>query len=217
MMNRFLPAAALRLRLCPRIAVAPKLRYNSTSTSGPGNVFERFPKVHVYQLFPKTLAQGPPPAGPFDVDVDALYDEFEAVHKRLEPQTPSDKKQSMFNDMHLAYVTIADPLHRANYLLQKSGVDMSDVETPQDDEELVLNVLELQKKLEDSVDEEGLEDAMADVDAQIDECIEALGDAFKRDDLEEAKVETKRLLVWKTLQEEIAEMENTDAVDEPSR
>ncbi|KAH8771655.1 HSCB C-terminal oligomerization domain-containing protein [Diaporthe sp. PMI_573] len=103
-----------------------------------------------YDLFPETLPQGPPPQGPFDIDVRALRREFLRLQAASHPDyfhsastssnsstSPSDpestsaakrRRQAEAASSHInaAYKTLSHPLLRAQYILaEKYGVDLA--------------------------------------------------------------------------------------------
>ncbi|KAI5862604.1 Co-chaperone Hsc20 [Durotheca rogersii] len=77
-----------------------------------------------YDLFPKTLPLGPPPAGPFAIDVRALRSEFLALqataHPDRFPMGGVERRAAEARSAHIneAYRTLGSPMHRAQYLLR---------------------------------------------------------------------------------------------------
>ncbi|KAK7750401.1 molecular chaperone [Diatrype stigma] len=78
------------------------------------------PKTH-YDFFPKTLPQGPPPAGPFHVDVRALRREYLALQAQAHPDRhpPGSKAraEALSARVNEAFATLANPFRRAVYVL----------------------------------------------------------------------------------------------------
>lgn len=108
-------------------------------------------RLPYYDLFPESLPQGPPPQGPFDIDVRALRREFLRLQAASHPDyfhsastsssssssDPSDpasneaakrRRQAEATSSHInaAYKTLSHPLLRAQYILaERYGVDLA--------------------------------------------------------------------------------------------
>lgn len=112
-------------------------------------------RLPYYDLFPESLPQGPPPQGPFDIDVRALRREFLRLQAASHPDyfhsastsssnssnssssSPSDpdnmaaakrRRQAEATSSHInaAYKTLSHPLLRAQYILaERYGVDLA--------------------------------------------------------------------------------------------
>lgn len=116
--------------------------------SQPADHTKRLP---YYDLFPESLPQGPPPQGPFDIDVRALRREFlrlqaashpdyfhsASTSSSSSPSSSSDpasneaakrRRQAEATSSHInaAYKTLSHPLLRAQYILaERHGVDLA--------------------------------------------------------------------------------------------
>lgn len=107
-------------------------------------------RLPYYDLFPESLPQGPPPQGPFDIDVRALRREFLRLQAASHPDyfhsasTSSSsssapdpentaaaakrRRQAEVTSSHInaAYKTLSHPLLRAQYILaERYGVDLA--------------------------------------------------------------------------------------------
>lgn len=110
-------------------------------------------RLPYYDLFPESLPQGPPPQGPFDIDVRALRREFLRLQAASHPDyfhaastssstssssssapDPEDiaaakrRRQAEAASSHInaAYKTLSHPLLRAQYILaERYGVDLA--------------------------------------------------------------------------------------------
>ncbi|POS75525.1 DnaJ domain-containing protein [Diaporthe helianthi] len=108
------------------------------------------PPLPYYDLFPETLPQGPPPDGPFDIDLRALRREFLRLQAASHPDyfhsastssnpssSPSDPEdtsaarrhrqaEAASSHINAAYKTLSHPLLRAQYILaERYGVDLA--------------------------------------------------------------------------------------------
>ncbi|RYP68431.1 hypothetical protein DL771_006695 [Monosporascus sp. 5C6A] len=178
----------------------------ATSTSGPKR---EVPQTH-YDLFPQTLPRGPPPAGPFRVDVRALRREYLALQARAHPDAhagaPSQKARAEAASARIneAFHTLASPFRRAVYVLGLRGVrDAEDEAARVEDPELLGVVLEARERVEEAAAEEDLAGLRAKNEARIRASEDALEDAFARDDLEAARREVVRLRYWVGVRESI--------------
>lgn len=118
--------------------------------SQPANkTIDHTKRLPYYDLFPETLPQGPPPQGPFDIDVRALRREFLRLQAASHPDyfhsastttsSSSDpdssnttaakrRRQAEAASSHInaAYKTLSHPLLRAQYVLaERYGVDLA--------------------------------------------------------------------------------------------
>jgi molecular chaperone HscB len=119
----------------------------------PNKEWDHTKPLPYYDLFPETLPRGPPPQGPFDIDVRALRREFlrlqaathpDYFHSASTPTNPSDpssapsdsekalaakrRRQAEAASSHInaAYKTLSHPLLRAQYILaERYGVDLA--------------------------------------------------------------------------------------------
>ncbi|RYP03788.1 hypothetical protein DL764_004900 [Monosporascus ibericus] len=168
------------------------------------------PQTH-YDLFPQTLPRGPPPAGPFRVDVRALRREYLALQARAHPdlhaQGPSSlrsRAEAASARINEAFHTLASPFRRAVYVLGLRGVrDAEDEAARVEDPELLAAVLEARERVEEAAAEEHLADVRAENEARIRASEAVLEDAFARDDLEAARREVVRLRYWVNVRESI--------------
>jgi molecular chaperone HscB len=165
------------------------------------------PQNH-YEFFPETLSAGPPPHGPFAINLRALRNEFLRLQAKAHPDMHSGDAKNRAEGLSMlineAYKTLQDPLRRAQYLLSLRGIDVAEDETAKvEDPELLMEVLEMREAIE-AVEEEGeLVPLKEDNDVKIEDSTKVLDEAFKNDDLELAKAETVRLRYWVNIKESL--------------
>ncbi|KAL1609089.1 molecular chaperone [Nothophoma quercina] len=165
-----------------------------------------------YSFFPKSLSAGPPPEGPFSIDLNALKREFlqlqAKAHPDLHPQEDKKRAEATSARINEAYKTLQSPLHRAQYLLSQRGIETAEDETAKvDDPELLMEVLEAREQIEEAESEEDLVSMKEENEGRIRESIKALEQAFAGDDMELAKIETVKLRYWMNISESIANWE----------
>jgi len=112
------------------------------------------PQNH-YEIFPQTLSAGPPPSGPFDIDVRALRNEFLQLQAKAHPDMHRGEAKNRAEGLSMlineAYKTLQDPLRRAQYLLSLRGIEVAEDETARvEDPELLMGVLEVRETIEDA-------------------------------------------------------------------
>ncbi|CAD6446993.1 c0c6fa77-1674-4e21-ad51-cc9ca7bd4fa9-CDS [Sclerotinia trifoliorum] len=161
------------------------------------------PRTH-YDLFPITLPRGPPPSGPFHIDVRALRNEFLRLQASAHPDLHSssnksraEAKSALINE---AYRTLQSPLLRAQYLLGLQGIDVHDetgkTGAEDGDKELLMEVLETREEIEEAEEEGDLDGLKVKNEERIANCEDAVGKALEAGDLETAMRETVRLRYW---------------------
>lgn len=193
----------------------PTRRYQSTSNAreepfkAPSGSQQS--QTH-YSFFPKSLSAGPPPEGPFSIDLNALKREFlqlqAKAHPDLHPQEDKKRAEATSARINEAYKTLQSPLHRAQYLLSQRGIETAEDETAKvDDPELLMEVLEAREQIEEAESEEDLVSMKEENEGRIRESIKALEQAFAGDDMELAKIETVKLRYWMNISESIANWE----------
>lgn len=176
---------------------------DTKSSSSPAT-----PQTH-YDFFPQTLPTGPPPAGPFSIDVRALRREFLALqgqaHPDLHPPAMKARAEATSARINEAFRTLANPLARAQYLLQlQHGLDVAADETAKvEDPELLMEVLEAREQIEEAQDEAELAPLREANAAREDESVALLEDAFAKADLEAAVRECVKLRYWVNIRESI--------------
>ncbi|KAI0004681.1 Co-chaperone Hsc20 [Xylariaceae sp. FL0662B] len=165
------------------------------------------PQTH-YDFFPQTLPAGPPPAGPFGIDVRALRREFLALqasaHPDLHPAHLKRRAEAASARINEAFRTLESPLLRAQYVLGLRGLDVAGDETAKvEDPELLTLVLETREAIEDADDELDLEELKAGNDERVERSVERLERAFAEDRLEDARAEAVRLRYWINIRDSI--------------
>jgi molecular chaperone HscB len=159
------------------------------------------PQTH-YDFFPVTLPAGPPPAGPFTIDLRALRREFlqlqAKAHPDLHPPHLKSRAEATSARINEAYKTLSSHLLRAQYLLSLRGLDVANDETAKvEDPELLMEVLEAREEIEEAQDEGDLEALRERYADRQRESVEALEQAFKEGgDLASAASEAVRLRYW---------------------
>ena len=158
------------------------------------------PQTH-YEMFPETLGSGPPPSGPFNIDLRQLRKEFlrlQAIaHPDLHQGANKMRAEGLSARINEAYKTLQNPLLRAQYLLSLRGIEVAEDETAKvEDPELLMEVLEMRETIEGAESEEELMPLKETNNRKIDRSVEALDEAFKADDVSAAKDEAVRLRYW---------------------
>lgn len=180
----------------------PSIRFaTSTNPSKPSQ------RTTHYTLFPSTLAAGPPPNGPFDIDLRTLRREFLQLQAKAHPDrqlNSADKSRAeglsaLINE---AYKTLSSPLLRAQYILHLNGIDVEDDETAKiDDVELLMEVLEAREVIESAQEEGELEGVRTENEKRIARSEKVVADLCRRGDWDALKAEVTRLRYWINIQE----------------
>lgn len=192
---------------------------SSTTTPAP---------LAYYALFPQTLPAGPPPNGPFAIDVRALRREFLQLQAASHPDfhhaaaasssSSSSSSQShslsrrkaeaLSSHINAAYQTLATPLLRAQYLLsERHGLDLAGDEasrlTGPPDAALLGEVMAAREAVEEAVREADLDELRAENAERVRVCLDALAAAFAAEDVAAAVRETVRLRYWENIRESV--------------
>ncbi|KAI5776143.1 hypothetical protein EDC01DRAFT_625744, partial [Geopyxis carbonaria] len=164
-----------------------------------------------FELFPQSIPAGPPPGGPFTIDVRALQREFFALQQRSHPDVPAHMRTPSGNSsayINKAYSTLKDPLSRAQYLLSLRNIDVAETETLQiNDQELLMEVLEAWEEIEGAQTERDLDSLATKNNERIAMSLEVLEESFRVEDLETAKEEAVKLRYWVNIQNSINDWE----------
>jgi molecular chaperone HscB len=169
-----------------------------------------------YTVFPKTIPKGPPPAGPFSIPLSTLRREFfdiqALVHPDKFPSGPQKQRaEALSSRINEAYRTLADPLSRAQYLLaylHNVDVNAEDgAQTHPHDKETLMQVLEVQEAIEEAEDETLIAELRTENEQRIDECVDTLGKALEREDVETARAECVKLRFWYNIRDCLREWE----------
>ncbi|APA06121.1 hypothetical protein SS1G_01431 [Sclerotinia sclerotiorum 1980 UF-70] len=161
------------------------------------------PQTH-YDLFPLTLPRGPPPSGPFHIDIRALRNEFLRLQAGAHPDVHSSSNKSRAEAtsalINEAYKTLQSPLQRAQYLLGLQGIDVHDESgktgAEEGDKELLMEVLETREEMEEVQEEGDLDALKVRNEERIANCEDMVGKALESGDLDTARRETVRLRYW---------------------
>ncbi|KAI0432637.1 Co-chaperone Hsc20 [Xylaria sp. FL1042] len=187
---------------------------SSTTNDTTSDDKPKTPQTH-YDFFPETLPAGPPPHGPFEIDLRALRREFLALqagaHPDLHPSHMKARAQATSARINEAYKTLSHPLLRAQYILSLvHGVDVAGDETGKvEDPELLMLVLETRECIEEADEEGDLVGLREENEGRIEACLGRLGELFARagedgeDALSQARDEVVRLRYWVNIRESI--------------
>ncbi|KAI3395908.1 hypothetical protein diail_693 [Diaporthe ilicicola] len=129
---------------------AQQQQQQEDTSQPPNKRWDHTKRLPYYDLFPESLPQGPPPQGPFEIDVRALRREFLRLQATSHPDyfhsastssadgTSTDnnnnnaaakmRRQAEAASSHInaAYKTLSHPLSRAQYILaERYGVDLA--------------------------------------------------------------------------------------------
>ncbi|KAL9102119.1 MAG: hypothetical protein Q9163_002703 [Psora crenata] len=181
---------------------------STTTTSSPRSPATPLEPPTHYTLFPKTLPDGPPPKGAFDIPLSLLKKEFLQLQARAHPDRHSgpDKRKAEGTSalINEAYKTLQDPLKRAQYLLLLRGIDIAEDERAKtDDMDLLEEVMEVRSLIEGAEEERDLQETREVNEKRIQGSVRLLDDMFRRDDLEGAKAEAVRLRYWTNIKESL--------------
>lgn len=161
-----------------------------------------------YSIFPNTLPLGPPPAGPFNIDLTALRREFLQLQSHFHPdKSPPDKKakaEALSSRINEAYKTLRDPLLRAQYILLNTyGIDVTSEDNSAHpmDVGILMEVMEAQESMEEAETEKQIMALKEQNQERIDVTLRLLDDAFTSRDAEVARRECIRLRYWASLAE----------------
>ncbi|MCJ1246409.1 hypothetical protein MMC30_003616 [Trapelia coarctata] len=165
------------------------------------------PQTH-YEMFPGTVPKGPPPRGPFVIDIRQLRKEFLQLQAKAHPDRHQGANKARAEGasarINEAYKTLQNPLLRAQYLLAIRGVNVAEEETAKiDNPELLMEVLETREEIEAAKDEDELRPLKERNDSRIEESEKALDAAFKADDIKTAEEEAVKLRYWINIKESL--------------
>ncbi|CAK7271248.1 hypothetical protein SEPCBS119000_004503 [Sporothrix epigloea] len=210
--RRFLSSTSSSLAAAPSSAssASPLTPPSTPPSSAPSAESRSF-----YAFFPKTLADGPPPAGPFAINVRALRTEFLQLQATVHPDFHHDqgaptgrdghssaraKAEALSSLINEAYRTLASPLLRAQYLLhQQHGIDLAGDESTVGgaaDMDLLMAVMEVREEIEQAQSEADLEPIRAANRERMAACEAALETAFAADDVDAARRSAIELRYW---------------------
>ncbi|KAK1829463.1 putative Co-chaperone protein [Podospora conica] len=199
-------------------------RWLSSSPTAPpqDSSTEQPPKpLPYYALFPKTLPHGPPPSGPFEIDIPTLRREFLRLQAQSHPDlhhhhhhtSPSSttggrktrrEAEATSSEINAAFKTLCSPLLRAEYILrERHGVDLAGDEStgPGEDPEVLMTVLEAREAIDAAAEEGELEGVRRENEERVAETEGRLGEALGRGDVEAARRECVRLRYWLGIRE----------------
>jgi len=165
------------------------------------------PQTH-YEMFPNAVPLGPPPRGPFVIDVRQLRKEFLQLQAKAHPDRHQGVNKARAEGasarINEAYKTLQDPLLRAQYLLALRGVNVAEDETAKiDNPELLMEVLETREEIEAVEDEKELRPLKEHNDSRIEESEKSLDAAFRADDIKTAEQEAVKLRYWINIKESL--------------
>ncbi|XP_078523414.1 iron-sulfur cluster co-chaperone protein HscB [Lissotriton helveticus] len=146
----------------------------------------------------------------FMVNVQKLQEQYRNHQRLLHPDYFSQKSQKerdlaekQSSLVNKAYRTLQTPLSRGLYLLKLNGIELgegtdSDAEMP-----YIVEIMEINEKLEDALDESEVQDIGNVIDAKYEELTEDVSKAFEKGDVQEAKLLLIKMKYLSNLQEKV--------------
>jgi molecular chaperone HscB len=177
------------------------------------SLIEDPPKTH-FDFFPSSIPHGPPPSGPFALDLSSLRNEFlrlqAQAHPDRHPPGRRTKAQALSARINEAYRALQSPLKRAEYLLELRGARVQGDEErvlgqEEGDEDILMEVMEAREAAEQATGEDEIRVLREENRQRMDGVIASMEDAFRRDDLIRAKRELVRLSYWAGVEDRLRE------------
>lgn len=176
----------------------------------------RYSTASYFQLFPKTFANGHPPATLLsEVNRRQLRSEFRQLQLQHHPDVAGE--ELLLSTLNKAYATLSDPLLLAQYTIKTAvppefrvdltGDDSVGKRIIAKDKAFLMAVLETHEMLEDAEGTPELEALAAENDERIEQCVARLDELFKKGDYQGAVEECVRLKYWHNLKGSIYERE----------
>ncbi|KAB5581047.1 hypothetical protein GE09DRAFT_460831 [Coniochaeta sp. 2T2.1] len=169
-----------------------------------------------YALFPLTLPDGPPPAGPFHIDVRQLRREFLRLQAASHPDfhahasaSATDRRRAEATSALIngAFKTLSNPLLRAQYLLHEQyGLDLAGDEAgsiASVEEDVLHEVLEAREVIEEAEEEGDLIGLREENEERIRREEGVIERGFREGDLEGLKKAVVRLRYWVNIRESV--------------
>jgi molecular chaperone HscB len=101
-----------------------------------------------------------------------------------------------------AYRTLSNPLSRAIYLMRLEGVEVDEEQTVSEPE-LLDEIMEIREAVEEASDAQTLKNIQAQIEEKLKQWSKSFGDAFQRQQYEEAHVCIQRMTYYQRVIEEI--------------
>lgn len=143
--------------------------------------------TNYYSIFPKTLPQGPPPAGKFEIDLKQLRNEYIQAQKNAHPDVAGEGSQVSSADISNAYRSLSNPLTRAEHILALNNHNPLEESASLDDEDLLMEIMITRERVNDAEQVSELETIAADNDKLFAESEEKVAAALNKGDFENAK------------------------------
>ncbi|XP_043924327.1 iron-sulfur cluster co-chaperone protein HscB isoform X2 [Protopterus annectens] len=127
----------------------------------------------------------------FDVDIPKLQQKYRNLQRSLHPDNFSQKSQERdFAEIqsalvNKAYRTLLRPLSRGLYLLKLHGIELKETDSELDSDYLC-EILEINEKLAEAESVDEVYNIRNFLEAKIEELVEDIAEAFKKDNLKEA-------------------------------
>lgn len=159
--------------------------------------------ANFYNLFPSTRAAGPPPRGPFDIDLQALRADYLKAQQKTHPDSRNAPTEVDSAAISTAYKTLVDPLARAEHILQLNKCGGVTESTETEDEEILMDVFMLREQLSECEDDAERAQLLADVDERARSELANVKRAIDSAEWEIAQRAVKHLSYWRRLQESV--------------
>ncbi|KAJ1092649.1 hypothetical protein NDU88_005759 [Pleurodeles waltl] len=146
----------------------------------------------------------------FTVNVRTLQKQYRNLQRFLHPDYFSQKSQKerdlaekQSSLVNKAYRTLLTPLSRGLYLLELNGITIGEGTDTDVDMPFIVEVMEINEKLEDALDETEVQDIGNFIDAKYEELTEDVSTAFEKGDVQDAKLLLIKMKYFSNLQEKV--------------
>lgn len=155
--------------------------------------------INYYTLFPKTLAAGPPPKGPFEIDSKSLRNEYLKAQQQAHPDVANGGSAADSATLGSAYRTLCDPLLRSRHILELQGSTAIGEDASLDDEELLMNILMVREEVAECEDPAERAKLEKENNERIESTVQRISDAYSSNDIDAAQKATIELGYWMKL------------------
>lgn len=199
--HRVLPSISCRTSISYRRNPSHNSRAASTSASPQKDIIQ--PQTH-YDLFPRTVPLGPPPAGAFEINLSDLKREFLQLQSLAHPDRHGNaskaKAEGASARINEAYTTLLSPLRRAEYILSLHGVEVADESEATDDEDLLIDILEIRERIEEASMQDEIELLKTENGRTMRSCEKDLAKVLEDGDWQAGKKHCAKFRYWAGIQ-----------------
>lgn len=157
-----------------------------------------------FAYFPKTAPNGPPPKGPFDIDLKKLRAEYISAQKLSHPDVAGPESQLNSAELGIAYKILRDPVTRGEHILALQNANpLEEGASTLENEDLLMAIMMTREQVSEAESKAELDSVIDKNDKLWDATLKEMATALEQGKTEVAQSKLVKLTYWNKIKQAI--------------